>query len=140
MLQASQTLYKHFGSCCSIASPIPFQSDLPSADDNVANSFILHSYYISDFRLTAAVIVITQSGDLTGQCCSVDPQTAKRMQIFKGHSPSINFKLLAKSITVQPFQILFLFTKPFNFRDPRQSRYVAFSKDGTLFAWCNGEK
>uniref|UniRef100_A0A8C7K813 Eukaryotic translation initiation factor 2A n=1 Tax=Oncorhynchus kisutch TaxID=8019 RepID=A0A8C7K813_ONCKI len=25
-------------------------------------------------------------------------------------------------------------------RDPRQSRYVAFSKDGTLFAWCNGEK
>uniref|UniRef100_A0A8C7UXC7 Eukaryotic translation initiation factor 2A n=1 Tax=Oncorhynchus mykiss TaxID=8022 RepID=A0A8C7UXC7_ONCMY len=33
-----------------------------------------------------------------------------------------------------------LFIKPFIFRDPRQSRYVAFSKDGTLFAWCNGEK
>ncbi|XP_010901582.2 eukaryotic translation initiation factor 2A isoform X2 [Esox lucius] len=25
-------------------------------------------------------------------------------------------------------------------RDPRQSRYAAFSKDGTFFAWCNGEK
>uniref|UniRef100_A0A8C8J5S2 Eukaryotic translation initiation factor 2A n=2 Tax=Oncorhynchus tshawytscha TaxID=74940 RepID=A0A8C8J5S2_ONCTS len=47
---------------------------------------------------------------------------------------------ITKSITVQLFRIPFLFTKPFNFRDPRQSRYVAFSKDGTLFAWCNGEK
>lgn len=25
-------------------------------------------------------------------------------------------------------------------RDTRQGRYVTFSKDGTLFAWCNGDK
>lgn len=28
----------------------------------------------------------------------------------------------------------------FIIRDSRQSRYTAFSKDGTLFGWCNGDK